>query len=214
MSKNKPDNNSVKSPLYVFVFGLLKKQGIIFAISLIILLSVSIVLPTIWAQAITTIIGLYMYFELIYSYSWSAGERDRNLVMYNHIKADDLKGLKAGILSNIPIIILTFLVILQPYISVIPETTRFIFNAVTSPFILFSDIVYKANMTYLLILILPILPFISWLGYRHGNLLKEPTARLMYKNPNKKKYHSRNNKRDSGNNNDTNSINGKQPHSR
>ena len=108
-------NKSSSSSIFAFAWALFKTQLIVLILTIVVVISLSYIFPTFWAQVTSTLFGLYTVFSFYYSLGWSTGERDRNLVIYNHIEFDELKGLKAGLISVIPLFILVILEILRAY---------------------------------------------------------------------------------------------------
>ncbi len=193
MSNTKMTDSAPKSSVLSFAFSLFKKNCLVILISLVIFVSVSIVLPTIWARAITLIIGLIINFTIIYSYAWREGERDRNFVIYKRIELDINKGLKSGLICNAPLFILSVFVVISQYVKSIPETVHFVFNLLTSSFVLITEALIKINMPYLIPISVFVLPVLSSIGYRHGHALKEIGTRFIYGKKTEKKLHSRTN---------------------
>ena len=84
-----------------------KMMGQLFLSFLLCLIFFSILIFTdnlVWG-IIAQILELVIIFNFAYMYMWYEGDRDRNLVNFNHIKYDKLRGLKAGLISSIPLFI-------------------------------------------------------------------------------------------------------------
>ncbi len=180
MSNTKMTDGAPKSSVLYFAFGLFKKNCLVILVSLVIFVSVSIVLPTIWARAITLIIGLIINLTIIYSYAWREGERDRNFVIYKRIKLDINKGFKSGLICNAPLFILSVFVVISKYVETISETVHFVFNLLMSPFVLITEALISINMPYFIPISVFVLPVLTAFGYRHGYALKEIGPLLIF----------------------------------
>jgi len=180
-------NKSTKSTVMQLAFSIFKTKCLQLVLSVLVFFSLGMFLPSFWAQLMTTLFGLYLHFILLYSRSWSFGERDRNLVMHNYIQYDPLKGLKAGLISSIPLFLLTIGIIIEANTTILNEGYRIIFYILTCPYSLITMNLYNANLTFLIPLIIVIAPIFTWIGFKHGYVLKEPLLRFLNANPNSKK---------------------------
>ena len=170
--------NRMTSPFYKMVIRVLLMQLLAMLLTLLIFLSVGSFLNEVWTSIICTVIGCYLYGIFIYANHWVTAERDRNLVLYNHIEKDMSRGLRSGLFAVIPTAILTVLAILQCYINISDFILPF-FKLWMLPFIGFINI-FEDFFPPLMLLLCAITPFCAWFGYRNGYKLQRITDKIIY----------------------------------
>lgn len=145
-----------------------------------------------WGAIVLQLFCLILYGPIIYMNAWSMGARDRNASLYGHIKADPLRGGKAGLLAIVPYLACAFLLALAKA-GVFPDFLV-LFRFIYSPFAVFLRYLlpdYLSDVTYWGIffsaitqLFCPVFAQVGYvLGYRDISLYH----RLIYQNKDTKK---------------------------
>ena len=135
-------------------------------------------------SATITLVCFLFYILFTYIESWRTGERDHNLVLYNRIKYNRFKALYAALISQIPGILLS-LVLLIPVFGekITADATRYaryFYLNFNYPIILLDD-GYKVKFAYLIPVLFAVVPAV--LGYFFGYKGKRILDKLMFIKP-------------------------------
>ena len=135
------------------------------------------------AQLLTTVVGMLVLFALTYSVFWGTAERDRNLVIYGHLKENKLRGLQGALLGMIPLAILVVLVVINAYLPFFPTWLTVVSRILLLPFSFFVRTAgdTPSAFSWLLILVCGWSPFAAWYGYHNGYSLIRLMDKLIYK---------------------------------
>ncbi|MGI6335549.1 MAG: hypothetical protein ACOXZM_00530 [Eubacteriales bacterium] len=183
MSGKTPEQNEankMKSPFHHLVIRAFNTYTYSVIVSLVPLLVCTAYLTDFWTYIITTFVGMAVCFMLTYSAFWGTAERDRNLVLFGHIKEDKLRALRAALYASIPLAVLTLLYIVNVYVPFLPNWFTVAYKIFALPFLGF---VMNARPPYafLLIFICALSPLAAFLGYRNGYNLVRIMDRILYK---------------------------------
>ncbi len=165
--------------------------GVVISCIFCIGLSSLMVKPT--GQIISSIIVLLIYMLPIYQISWDLGHRDLNRENFGHIKKDNFKGFKIGLIASIPIFVMTLLFVLSKFNLFYNFTWLFkILNAHIWPLINLIQISmfmpdYSIAETFGVAVLALISPLLIGIFYIMGNHDFSPMQRLVYKNKPKQK---------------------------
>lgn len=141
---------------------------------------------------ISQIIILLIYSFPVYSTMWEYGHKDLNRFNYGHIQRDKYRGFKISLVANIPIFILSILMILSKFDLFYNIVVLYkIINAEIWPLInLIQPSAYLDQYSIVQIIAVSLLPiisiFISGFAYILGNHDYSPLQKLIYKNKKKK----------------------------
>ena len=145
-----------------------------------------------WGAIVLQLFCLVLYCPIVYMAAWSLGARDRNYVLYGHMKEDKLRGVKIGLIAIIPYFICALFLILAKA-GVFPDFLV-LFRFIYCPFAVLLRVFlpdYLSDVTYwgilfsaLTQLVCPITTEIGyWLGYHEISLYQK----LIYQNRSVKK---------------------------
>ncbi len=146
-------------------------------------------------KIITFLFTLVMFFAMIYSSLWTRGDKDNNLAAFGHIKRDKFRGLKIGILADVPFLLLYLLLAANKIHEFIPSYSAVYrtFNYYMLPIV---DAAFGAAKTagelsvggflLLLVTLLP-LPLVCSFGYYCGNNEISLRDRFIYAKDKEKK---------------------------
>ena len=185
MAKPSPDaNNKMTSP-----FGHLLLRAFNTYTYAVVVCLLPLVLASNWlgetaTALIVTGFGLVLLFILTYSTFWGTAERDRNLVLFGHMKEDRWRALRAACYSMIPLAVMTILAVADAYAGgFLPDWFKVVYRVVSLPFVFFVRTATDAPgpFSWLLILICGWTPFAAWFGYRNGTKLIRLMDRIVYK---------------------------------
>jgi uncharacterized membrane protein YfcA len=133
-------------------------------------------MPT-WTSVIFTCVIVLILFALIYGSSWHEGERDRNRFKYSRIHSFVLKGVVAGLLSEIPLVVVFILFALHMDYNKNPAY-YLIFVAFNMPYLSYA-VHFRENLAMLSIMFLPV-PLMSGISYYLGFKGKNVFEKLVY----------------------------------
>ncbi|MDR1892593.1 MAG: hypothetical protein LBQ48_06260 [Oscillospiraceae bacterium] len=172
--------------LSVSVFGRMVLAGFMCAI---LSLSVTSILSGRGGQVLAMLLNVILYFSLVYSFVWSVGDRDNNLVRYQHEKLDLLKGLKAGVIASVPAFLLSALLVLAK-LGAVSELFLALYRILNAPYLPFFLIAMPSSHTMaelsfggvVLSALTPLLlPVVSMGGYYLGFCRFSVGEAVMYK---------------------------------
>ena len=135
------------------------------------------------AHLLSTILGVAMHAMLTYTTFWGTAERDRNLVLYGHIKEDKWRAVKASLCASIPLFLLTVLAVLNTYFVFLPQSFTPIYRICTLPYLYFVTAATTAPVpgtAALLLIVLPG-PIMAGWGYYNGYRLFRLRDKIIYK---------------------------------
>ncbi len=96
----------MKSPLWRYALRLTLNSFVYSALTFLLYLGIITKWPDLGGVAIAVaIVSAVMSIVYIYSISWKTGERDRNLVKFGHLTYQPLRGLWAGLVSAVPLLL-------------------------------------------------------------------------------------------------------------
>lgn len=135
-----------------------------------------------WGAIVLQLFCLVLYCPIVYMTAWSLGAKDRNYVLYGHMKEDKLRGAKIGLVAIIPYIICALFLVLAKA-RVFPDFLV-LFRFIYSPFAVLLRVFlpdYLSDVTYcgilfsaLTQLVCPITTGIGyWLGYHEISLYQK-----------------------------------------
>ena len=185
MAKPSPDaNNKMTSP-----FGHLLLRAFNTYTYAVVICLLPLVLASNWlgetaTALIVTGVGIILLFILTYSTFWGTAERDRNLVLFGHMKEDRWRALRATCYSMIPLAVMTILAVADAYAGgFLPDWFKVVYRVVSLPFVFFVRTATDAPgpFSWLLILICGWTPLAAWYGYRNGYTLVRLLDRLVYR---------------------------------
>ena len=130
-----------------------------------------------WIYIVISIITALAFVFFDYNDIWGRGMRDFNLVKYEYIKYNKLKGLISGLLAQIPglILILLILITQNSAASTYSDVFKLAYFVLYSPFITFiTGYLGITSLAYFLpLLIIPIVSTIAYyLGYRNIGIVQ------------------------------------------
>ena len=168
------------------VFGRIVLAGVL---CIILSISVMSMINGRIGQLIALLFNVILYCSLVYSFVWSVGDRDNNLVRYQHQKLDLLKGLKAGLIASVPAFLLSAALILMKA-GVVPETVLPLYRFLNAPYLPFFLIAMPSSQTVaelgwsgitISALTPLLLPVVSMAGYYLGFCRLSVMESVMYK---------------------------------
>jgi hypothetical protein len=182
--------NSGKSTVFQYAFKIFFLHilnvpiMLVLTVLMINLDSIGIQVSDMSISAVVTLVCFLFYILFLYIESWRTGERDHNLVMYNRIKYNKYKALSAALISQIPGILLS-IVLLVPIFgaeaaSDATRYARYFYLNFNYPIILLDDI-HNFKLVYLIPVVFAVVPavFGYFLGYRGKRILD----RIMFLKP-------------------------------
>ncbi len=183
MQHDRPPENKLKSPFYKMVIRCLNMQVYATTIALVPFVGFNSFMSAEWAAFLTSLIGLLLYYLLLYTVNWATAERDRNLVLYQHIREEKARGLRAGAYAAVPLFVMTLLALIQLWTGALGDVYMVVYRLIFLPFIFFINLAQNnpGPGAVLLLLTCALCPFSSWLGYRNGYKLLRLMDRIVYK---------------------------------
>ena len=150
---------------------------------------------------IAQVLMLLLLAAFPYSILWAQGDRDKNSVNFGHMSEDKLRGLKVGLMAEIPYFFTYFLLLLSRLVVFFPNYIG-IYRLFNLPFLpLFNRIIGGAGVTATaqvswlgmlwLLLLLAVVPAVCHLAYFLGYKQISISEKLIYVNPEKKKRRRR-----------------------
>jgi len=183
MAKPVNDPNHPTSPMKYMVIRTINTYIYAVLISLVPLVVGTRFFEEKGAQILTTAVGMLVLFALTYSVFWGTAERDRNLVIYGHLKENKLRGVQGAALGMIPLAFLVVLVIVNTYVPFFPTWLTVVSRIVLLPFSFFLRAASDAPtaFSWMLILICAWSPLAAWYGYHNGYALIRLMDKILYK---------------------------------
>jgi hypothetical protein len=120
------------------------------------------------AQTVGSVVSIVLFFSMLYSESWRAGQQDRNLMKFGHLEDDKFRGLKSALYAQIPGVLLAVLAILHRLTGgALPAFMLAGYKLFYEPFV---DIIWLLDqispVLYILVPIIP--PIFVHIGYSLG----------------------------------------------
>ncbi|MEA4824957.1 MAG: hypothetical protein VB111_12735 [Clostridiaceae bacterium] len=183
MPRKNSEANKMTSPFKYLVIRAVNTYIYSVVISLIPLVICTAYLTETATTLIVSAVGMPLMFLFTYIAFWGTAERDRNLVLFGHIKEDKNRALRAAVYTAVPLAVLTLLAVANTYVPFLPNMFTVVYRICTLPFIFFVNAATTAAspFSWLLILICAYMPFAAWLGYYNGYNLIRLMDRLVYK---------------------------------
>ena len=132
------------------------------------------------ASIIALILNIFIYSMLIYNKSWEEGFRDPNRVKYGRMEKLILKGFVAGLLADIPYVLIYIAYLVSIIIKWHSEIMWLIMNALNLQFFTLL-VALKPFPAAILIIFLP-LPIVSGVSYILGYKQISISRKIVYKN--------------------------------
>ena len=134
-------------------------------------------------QLLTTAVGMIVLFGLTYSTFWGTAERDRNLVIFGHMKEDKWRPVYGALVGMIPLAVVILLLVVHIYVPFMPDWFDVICRIVLLPFILFTRHAtdYPSAFSWALIFVTLWSPLAAYCGYYNGYHLIRLMDKLVYK---------------------------------
>ena len=184
MRKAEQETNVMKSPFKYLVYRALNTYSYAIVICLLPLVVGARFFGDLGTAALISAVGMPVLFILTYCTFWGTAERDRNLVLFGHMKEDKLRALRAACYTMIPLAILTLLAVINAYAGgFMPDWFTLVYRVIAMPFMLFVRLALDSPgpFSWLLILICGWTPLAAWYGYRNGYTLVRLLDRLVYR---------------------------------
>lgn len=128
-------------------------------------------------DVITVIFSFIILWSMIYSLLWKRGDSDNNLATFGHIEREKYKGLKIGLIADVPFLVLYLVLWADKLLSFSPAYSG-IFKIANYYMFPLIDLCYKGaesaagipvwGMLCLLLTLVPV-PLIAHIGYYCGN---------------------------------------------
>lgn len=131
-----------------------------------------------WVSVLLTCVIVLILFGLIYGSSWHEGERDRSRVKYNRIHKFVMKGIVAGLLSEIPLLVVYILYSLNMNVDKNPAY-YLVYVAFNMPYLTYA-VHFRANLALLALLFIPV-PIVAGISYYLGFKGNPIFEKLVYK---------------------------------
>ena len=182
------DENTMRSPLHNFILRLFMNQT---TVSIMTFFGIAIVLSFV-VEGESTIEGSTVYFLLgsllalfilaviSYSVAWRIGQREYNLVKYDHIRLDMRRGIKAGLFSQLPYFALGTTATIMYYAGM--ESAYLWMKIFYFPFWWLFRL---HDRPYMFLISLMFVPLMANWGYRYGYAFISLRHKLVYQNPDK-----------------------------
>ncbi|MCL2081281.1 MAG: hypothetical protein FWH16_04180 [Oscillospiraceae bacterium] len=144
----------MKSPLHIFVIRLMTNELMFSVAGMYVYLRLPVAYPNLaflWSFLALVVLALSCY--VMYTGAWRFGERDRNLVKYNHLTYQPWRGFTAGgIAVAMPLILMVLLAV----------------NDITLVKIIYCTVIFLS-------------PLASGFGYLNGHKLKYDGISIVYR---------------------------------
>ena len=185
MAQNHSEGNRLYSPFRKLITGNLSIQMMVTVLAAI----VYAVLTYFWNAAmgglITSVIFIPTYFSMLYTFYWGVAERERNMVLYGHMKEDLHRGVKAGIYAALPIGLYSLLIAILALLGRGANAIG-IYRICAAPFIgLVNPLIEYFPLGILLVAVFS--PLAAAWGYHNGYRLYRMWDHLIYKDGVKKR---------------------------
>ncbi|MDD6273654.1 MAG: hypothetical protein PUA86_02975 [Clostridiaceae bacterium] len=180
MQESAAPENRRTSPFHKLVTGNLALQVMVTILAAILYAVLANFMGDLAAGAITSAIFIPAYVSMIYTFYWGTAERERNMVLYGHMKEDKSRGLHSGLFSVIPLAIFTLVAIVLAYAGAGANVIG-IYRICTAPFLLLVNPLLE-YAPFALLVLLVFSPLASWWGYQNGYNLYRVWDHLIYKN--------------------------------
>lgn len=146
--------------------------------------------PKLVADALTQVAGLVVLFAFVHSAVWKIGDSDRNLIAQGNREIDKLRGIKIGLLANVPLYV-SYLVFLVAKSGLISGEWYALFRFINFPVFTIINLLYGQSTSTADVIpwfnvicgavILLILPLFAHIAYTLGLKRISITERLVYK---------------------------------
>lgn len=184
---NAPDQNHPTSPFRYMVIRTINTYIYAALICLVPLVIGTRFLSTEESDAgtliLTTIVGMLVLFGLTYSTFWGTAERDRNLVIFGHMKENKWRPVFGALVGMIPLAVLILLLVVHTYVPFMPGWFDVVCRVVLLPFILFmrraTDV--PSAFSWMLIFVTLWSPIAAFCGYYNGYHLIRLMDKIIYK---------------------------------
>ena len=97
--------------------------------------------PKLVADALTQVAGLVVLFAFVHSAVWKIGDSDRNQIAQGNREADKLRGIKIGLLANIPLYV-AYLIFIIAKAGLIPGNWYALFRFINFPLFTLINLLY------------------------------------------------------------------------
>ena len=137
---------------------------------------------------VVEVILLLIYFGIVYSSLWNQGREDNNLAHFGHIALDRWRGIKIGLLANIPFLLMGLLLVLSRFglfwnFVLIYKIANAAFWPLINLFESTLDVMDFAVWQVIVIALLPLLTaVVSQIGYLLGIKDFSIMQKLIYRN--------------------------------
>lgn len=185
MFKRKVEDSG-KNTMFQFAF----KIFFIHIINIIVMLVIGLILQSTadlgleisseTTSLIITLICMVLYLVMAYIEAWRRGERDHNLVLFNHMEYNKFRGLIAGVLSQIPGIACAIAIIVPSVDFSIERLGRFFYMNFNYMFVALDSSAASGSVSafiyhlcyFLPALVAPVLVGVAYvLGYKQIRVL-------------------------------------------
>ncbi len=146
--------------------------------------------PKIVTNGITQVVGVIILYAFIHSVVWRLGDVDANLNATGNLKLDKFRGLKIGLIANIPIVLSYFILLLSKF-NVLSGSWYSVYRFMNFAFFSFINVIFGQSTSSvqgasagsiilgaLLLIFIPLICHICYvLGYKRVTFFD----RLVYK---------------------------------
>ncbi len=147
-------------------------------------------IPKLVTDGVTQIAGAVILFAFVYGTIWKIGDSDRNLIALGNRQSDKFRGIKIGLLSNMPIYF-SYLIFIIAKSGLISGTWYAVFRFLNFPLFTFINALYgqststAANIPWLNVglgaLTFIVLPLFAHIAYTLGLKRISISERIVYK---------------------------------
>ncbi len=132
------------------------------------------------AQSVAAVLSIILFCIMLYCETWRVASSDRNMMNLGHIKVDTTRGLKAGLIGQIPGLILAILAIIYQYSGFPHYIVLSLYKLYYAPFV---DILWFLEQISYFFYLLPLVvaPLVCHMGYILGYRRFSILEKLIYK---------------------------------
>lgn len=159
-------NDSGRNSMFQFAFRIFFVHIINIIVFLILgmlivnLDNIGVELSDISTSAIITAVCMVLYIVMVYLECWRRGERDYNLVLYKHMEYNKLRGLYAGLISQIPALVGAILIIIPSTSYTIVRLVRYFYMNFNVLFVYADELLESGELSRVVYHILHFVPAI------------------------------------------------------
>ncbi|MBE6936455.1 MAG: hypothetical protein E7458_08155 [Ruminococcaceae bacterium] len=189
MAQNHSAENRLSSPFRKLITGNLSIQMMVTVLAAIVYAILAYFWDAGMGGLITSVIFIPTYFSMLYSFYWGTAERERNMVLYGHMKEDPARGLRSGMYAALPIGVFSLLTAVLALLGRGGNVIG-IYRICAAPFIGFvNPLIEYFPLGILIVAVFS--PLAAMWGYHNGSRLYRMWDHLIYKDGVKKRRSGR-----------------------